>query len=113
MKFRSQIVAYYFFATCMLLLGLQVVYGFIMAFAHLGFDNLHEWIPYHAARATHVNLLVMWLLSGFMGSAYYIIPEECGRELVSLKLAFVQLVALVLTGVTAIIGFHFGWWEGR
>ncbi len=113
MKYKSQRVAYYFFATCMLLFGLQIVYGFIMAFAHLGYDNLHSLIPFHAARATHVNLLVMWLLSGFMGSAYYIIPEECGCELVSEKLAFVQLIALVLTGVAAIIGFHFGWWEGR
>jgi nitric oxide reductase subunit B len=25
----------------------------------------------------------------------------------------VQLGALVVVGVTAIIGFHFNWWEGR
>jgi nitric oxide reductase subunit B len=113
MKYESQRVAYYFFASCMLLLSLQIIYGFIMAFAHLGYDNLHSVIPFHSARATHVNLLVMWLLSGFMGSAYYIIPEECECEIVSVKLAYVQLIALLLTGVTAIIGFHFNWWEGR
>lgn len=110
---RSQRVAYWFFATCMLLFSLQIVYGFIMAFAHMGYDGLHEIIPFHVARATHTNLLVMWMLAGFMGSAYYIIPEETGRELVSIKLAYVQLIALVVVGVTAIIGFHFNWWEGR
>jgi len=112
-KFESQRVAYWFFATCMLLFALQIVYGFIMAFAHMGMDGLHHYIPFNAARATHTNLLVMWLLAGFMGAAYYIIPDECGRELEWPKLAYVQLVALVVVGVTAIIGFHLNWWEGR
>lgn len=113
MKYQSQRVAYWFFAVCMLLLGLQLVYGFIMGFAHMGYDVLHPAIPFNAARATHTNLLVMWLLAGFMGAAYYIIPEEVGRELISTKWAYVQLIALVVVGVTAIIGFHFNWWEGR
>ena len=113
MKFRSQKVAWGFFATCMLLFSLQIVYGFIMAFAHTGNDQLHAWIPFNVARATHTNLLVMWMLSGFMGAAYWIIPDECDRELAWPKLAWVQLIAFVLVGVTAIIGFHFGWWEGR
>ncbi|MBV2167797.1 MAG: cbb3-type cytochrome c oxidase subunit I [Bdellovibrio sp.] len=113
MKYKTQKIAYYFFAVCMLLLSLQIVYGFIMGFAHMGYDNLHSIIPFHTARATHTNLLVMWLLAGFMGAAYYIIPEETERELIYPQLAIVQLVALVVVGVTAIIGFHFNWWEGR
>lgn len=113
MKFKSQQISYYFFATSMLLLTLQLVYGLIMASAHLGYDVLHEIIPFNVARATHNNLLVVWLLSGFMGAAYYIIPEEVDSELVSLPLAFVQYFALVIVGVVAIIGFHLNWWEGR
>lgn len=113
MKFKTQKIAYYFFAVCMLLLVLQIVYGFIMGFAHMGYDGLHNYIPFHTARATHTNLLVMWLLSGFMGAAYYITPEESGRELIFPKLAYVQLGAFVAVGVTAVIGFHFNWWEGR
>ena len=113
MKFASQRVAYYFFAVCMALLSLQLVYGFIMAFAHMGYDVLHSVIPFHAARATHTNLLVMWLLCGFMGAAYYIVPEECGRELYWPRLALPQLIGLVAVGVTAIVGFHLNYWEGR
>lgn len=113
MKYQSQKVAYYFFAVCMLLLSLQLVYGFIMGFAHMGFDGLHSIIPFNVARSTHVNLLVFWLLSGFMGAAYFIIPEECEMEIFSTKLAYIQLIAFVIVGVTAIIGFHFNWWEGR
>ncbi|MBM9592020.1 cbb3-type cytochrome c oxidase subunit I [Leptospira sp. 201903075] len=113
MRFQSQKVAYWFFATCMLLLSLQIVYGFIMGFARIGMDGLHDYIPFNTARATHTNLLVVWLLTGFMGAAYYIIPEESDRELYSVKLAYIQLISWVVVGVIAIIGFHFNWWEGR
>src|SRR5262245_43468351 len=97
----------------MLLLSLQIIYGFIMGFAHMGFDVLHDYIPFNEARSTHVNLLVFWLLSGFMGAAYYIIPEECDLEIYSEKLAYIQLIAFVAVGVAALIGFHFNYWEGR
>ena len=39
MKYKSQKVAYWFFATCMLLLSLQIIYGFIMGFARIGYDG--------------------------------------------------------------------------
>ena len=113
MKYKSQKVAYWFFALSMLLLSLQIIYGFIMGFAHMGYDNLHSIFPFNTARAVHTNLLVVWLLSGFMGAAYYIIPEEAEHELVSVKLAYIQLITLALVGVVAIIGYHFNYWEGR
>jgi nitric oxide reductase subunit B len=113
MKYKTQKIAYWFWALSMLLLVLQITYGFIMGFARIGMDGLHEFIPFNTARAVHTNLLVVWLLSGFMGAAYYIIPEEAQRDLVRPKLAFLQLISLALVGVTAIIGYHFNWWEGR
>ncbi len=114
MKYKSQKVAYLFFALCMLLLVLQIVYGFIMGFARIGFDEwFHAIIPFNVARATHTNLLIVWLLSGFMGAAYYIIPEESQRELASVGLAKLQFWSFAAVGVAAVIGFHFNWWEGR
>ncbi len=113
MKYKSQKVAYWFFALSMLLLSLQIIYGFIMGFARIGMDGLHDFIPFNTARAVHTNLLVVWLLTGFMGAAYYIIPEEAQRELINVKLAYVQLISLAIVGVLAIIGYHFNIWEGR
>lgn len=113
MKYASQRVAWWFFATAILLFALQLVYGFVMAFAHVGYDVLHQVVPFHVARATHTNLLVMWLLCGFMGAAYFIVPDEAQRELYWPKLPYLQLAAFVAVGVTAIVGFHFNWWEGR
>ncbi len=113
MRYNTQKIAYWFFAACMLLFTLQIVYGFMMGFARMGYDGLHEIIPFNTARAVHTNLLVVWMLAGFMGAAYYIIPEESERELWQPKLAWIQLVSLLLVGVAAVVGYHFNYWEGR
>jgi len=110
---KSQKIAWAFFAACMALFSLQLVYGFILGFDRMGLDVLHEWVPFNTARATHTNLLVVWMLAGFMGSAYYIIPRESGREIWSPKLAWIQWASLLLVAVTAVIGYHFNYWEGR
>ncbi len=113
MKYQTQRLAYPFFALSMLLVALQIVYGFIMAFAHMGLDGLHDFLPFNVARSTHTNLLLMWLISGFMGATYYLVPEEVEHEIVAPKLVLVQFAAFALTGVVALVGFHFMWWEGR
>jgi nitric oxide reductase subunit B len=61
----------------------------------------------------HTNLLVLWLLLGFMGATFYLVPEEAERELAWPRLAIAQLVLLVGTGVAALVGFAFGWTQGR
>jgi len=113
MKYKTQKVAYWFWALSMLLLVIQLTYGFIMGFARLGYDGLHDFIPFNTAHTVHLNTLVVWLLAGFMGAAYYIIPEEAETELWKPKLAYLQLIALTLVGVAALAGYHFNIWEGR
>jgi nitric oxide reductase subunit B len=113
MHYLSQRIAYLFFATAMLLFGLQLVYGLLMALAHMGWDGLHPWVPFNVMRPVHMNLLLMWLLAGFMGASYYLVPEEVKRPVAMPWLAVIQWAAFVVVGVTAIVGFHFQWWEGR
>ena len=55
----------------------------------------------------------MWVLTGFMGAAYYVVPEESGTELWSPRLAYIALGLWVLMGLTAVIGYVFGWTEGN
>ena len=43
--------------------------------------------PFSTARAMHTNLLVLWLLLGFMGATFYLVPEEAERELAWPRLA--------------------------
>ena len=115
MEYRSQKIAYWYFAIALLLFTLQVVMGLWLAFSYS--FTVPQWIvdkfSFATARAMHTNLLVLWMLLGFMGGTYYIVPEETKSEIYSMKLAWFQLIALVATGVVALVGFIFGWTQGR
>jgi nitric oxide reductase subunit B len=115
MEYRSQKIAYWYFAVALLLFTLQVVMGLWLAYSYS--FTVPQWIvdkfSFATARAMHTNLLVLWMLLGFMGGTYYIVPEETKSEIFSMKLAWFQLVALVTTGVVALVGFIFGWTQGR
>ena len=115
MEYRSQKIAYWYFAVALLLFTLQVVMGLWLAYSYS--FAVPQWIvdnfSFATARAMHTNLLVLWMLLGFMGGTYYIVPEETKSEIYSPKLAWFQLIALVATGVVALVGFIFGWTQGR
>jgi nitric oxide reductase subunit B len=87
MQFKSQAVAKpYFIAAIGLFVG-QILFGLIMGLQYVLGDFLFPAIPFNVARMVHTNLLIVWLLFGFMGGAYYMIPEESETELFSPKLA--------------------------
>ncbi len=115
MEYRSQKIAYWYFAVALLLFTLQVVLGLWLAFNYSFTvpQSIVDNFSFATARAMHTNLLVLWMLLGFMGGTYYIVPEETKSEIYSPKLAWIQLIALVATGVVALVGFIFGWTQGR
>ncbi len=115
MAYRTQRLAYPYFVVALLLFPLQLLVGLWLA-AHYFVtmpQGLVDAFPFATARAIHTNLLVLWLLLGFMGATFFVIPEETGRELAWPRLAIVQLVLLAGTGVVAVVGFLFGWTQGR
>jgi nitric oxide reductase subunit B len=113
--YKSQRIAYAYFALALVLFALQIVVGLWVALQYVVTvpQGIVDAFPFSTARAIHTNLLVLWLLLGFMGATFYLVPEEAERELAWPRLAIVQLVALAATGVTAIVGFLFGWIQGR
>lgn len=113
MRYRSQSIAYWYFAIAMCLFGLQLVFGLLTASKYLGPDPLLDFLPFDKTKAIHTNLLIVWVLTGFMGATYYVVPEESRSEIYSIKLAYIQLVAWTLMGVTAIVGYMFGWTAGN
>jgi nitric oxide reductase subunit B len=114
-RYTTQRVAYPYFVVALLLFVLQVALGLWLGlqYAWTAPQGLVDAFPFSTARAMHTNLLVLWLLLGFMGATFYVVPEEAGRELVWPRLAWVQLALLVGTGVAALVGFAFGWTQGR
>ena len=112
MRYRSQSVAYWYFALAMVLFGLQLAFGLLAATKYLGPDPLLNVLPFDVAKVIHTNLLVVWVLTGFMGAAYWVVPEESRTELHSVKLAYIQLGLWAAMGVTAVIGYFFRYGTG-
>jgi nitric oxide reductase subunit B len=114
-NFKSQRVAYPYFVVALLLFALQLVMGLYIAFNYFYTvpQEVVNVFPFSTARAMHTNLLVLWLLLGFMGATYYAVPEETQSELAWPRVAYAQLILLTGTGVAALVGFFFGWTQGR
>lgn len=105
MKFESQSVAKpYFIAAIGLFVG-QILFGVILGLQYVMGDFLFPEIPFNVARMVHTNLLIVWLLFGFMGSAYYMVPEECEVELHSPKLAMALFWIFLIAGALTIVGY--------
>ena len=115
MTFQSQRVALPYFVVALLLFALQVTMGLWVGLQYVITvpQSIVDVFPFATSRAMHTNLLVLWMLLGFMGATFYLVPEEAQRELEWPRLAIFQLVLLVGTGVTALVGFLFGWIQGR
>ncbi len=113
MRYRTQKVAYAYFVVALLLFGLQMVFGLLSVTKYLGPDPLMGVLPFDVSKEIHTNLLIVWVLTGFMGAAYWMIPEESRTELYSPTLAFVQLGLWTAAGVTAVVGYLFGWTAGN
>ena len=91
MRYRTQAVAYPYFVVALLLYGLQMAFGLLSAAKCLGPDPIKDWLPFDVTKAIHTNLLIVWVLTGFMGGAYWLVPEESRTELHSPKMAHVAL----------------------
>ncbi|MDR2153414.1 MAG: cbb3-type cytochrome c oxidase subunit I [Burkholderiaceae bacterium] len=105
LKYQSQAVAKpYFIAAIGLFVG-QILFGLVMGIQYIYGDFLFPAIPFNVARMVHTNLLIVWLLFGFMGAAYYLVPEESETELFSPKLALAMFWIFLVAGAATILGY--------
>jgi len=105
MKFQSQAVAKpYFVAAIGLFVG-QILFGLILGLQYVVGDFMFPEIPFNVARMVHTNLLIVWLLFGFMGASYYLVPEESETELYSPKLALLTFWVFLVAGALTILGY--------
>ena len=105
MQFKSQAVAKpYFIAAIGLFVG-QILFGLVIGLQYVLGDFLFPAIPFNVARMVHTNLLIVWLLFGFMGGTYYMIPEEAETELFSPKLALLMFWIFLVAGALTIVGY--------
>ena len=105
MQYKSQAVAKpYFIAAIGLFVG-QILFGLVLGLQYVMGDFMFPEIPFNVARMVHTNLLIVWLLFGFMGAAYYLVPEEAERELQSPGLALLMFWVFLVAGALTILGY--------
>jgi nitric oxide reductase subunit B len=110
MKHQSQRIAREYFLAALPLFFLQVIFGLLASVKYVwGYDPLLNLVPFNIARTIHINLLVFWLLLALMGATYYMVADELGADIYSVRLARLQLWLLLGSGVAAIIGYFFRW----
>ena len=106
MQYKSQAVAKPYFMVAIALFVGQILFGLILGLQYVMGDFLFPEIPFSVARMVHTNLLIVWLLFGFMGASYFLVPEESESELFSPKLALAMFWIFLAAGVLTIVGYR-------
>ncbi|MGB4336905.1 MAG: cbb3-type cytochrome c oxidase subunit I [Chromatiaceae bacterium] len=105
MKYQSQGVAKLYFMAAIALFVAQILFGLIMGLQYVVGDFLFPEIPFNVARMVHTNALIVWLLMGFMGAAYYLVPEEAERELAVPWLAVLMFWVFLIAAALTVAGY--------
>lgn len=113
MKYATQKVAYPFFVAALALFAAQLIFGLVAGAIYFWPSLLTDVMPFNIVRMSHTNLLIVWILLGFFGSTYFLLPEEAETEIYSPKLAYIQLAIFVVAGAAALVSYQFGIHEGR
>jgi nitric oxide reductase subunit B len=108
---KSKELAMMYFRVAIILFGAQLLMGLIAATQFLYPSFLFELFDFSVARMVHINALVVWMLYAMIGSVYYMLPDETGRETVAIgigKLAFWVLTLAVTIVVLVYIFIQTG-----
>lgn len=107
-----------YFVGAVLLFVFQMLLGVAASLNFLSRDILLPF-AFDITRALHINVMVLWLLLGFIGGLYYLLPAEVGRDIKHPWLIDLQFWFLVIVGTGIILSEMFftgrNWWlvEGR
>ena len=113
MKYETQAIAREYFLVALALFAIQVTVGLLAGWIYVSPNTLSEILPFNIVRMLHTNSLIVWLLLGFMGATYFILPEEAEQEIHSPLIARLQLAILVIGTLGAVLTYVFNPFEGN
>jgi len=113
MRYPTQKIALTYFAGAMTLFLAQLLFGLLAGLVYVWPNFLSELLPFNIIRMIHINALIVWLLLGFFGATYYLLPEEAERDIESPRLAYAQFWIFFGAAVVAVVGYLFRIHEGR
>lgn len=97
----GQRLAVKYFIVAMVLFGAQLLFGMLAGIQYVKPDFLHGVLDFNVNRMVHINAMVVWMLYGFIGSAYWMIEDESQVPVVGLGLG--NLAFWVLTAAVAVV----------
>jgi nitric oxide reductase subunit B len=112
MKYETQKIAYWYFISALALFAVQVLGGLTAGWIYVDPNFLSEILPFSVIRMVHTNALIVWLILGFCGAAYFILPEETETEIWSPTLAYAQLAIFLIGTLGAVITYLFDLFNG-
>ncbi|HMM54360.1 MAG TPA: cbb3-type cytochrome c oxidase subunit I [Candidatus Desulfobacillus sp.] len=119
MTYASQRLSLRFFMLMLLLFGLQVSYGLLLAAQQADPSLLAGTLNFNVIRASHLTLGILWIVCGFIGATLFVAPLLARRDIAApalVKLLFYALIAIVIWNVsTQVLSMRgeAGWWLGQ
>lgn len=113
MKYETQKIAMVYFAAALTIFAVQITGGLLAGLIYVLPNTLSDILPFNIVRMLHTNSLVVWLLLGFFGAAYFLVPEEAEREIHSPMLAYLQLAILLIGTLGVVVTYLFNLFDGN
>lgn len=118
-QYQTQRLSMRFFMLMLVLFFVQTAFGMLLAMQQIDPTLLVGVLEFNIARSEHLNLGIIWILSGFIGTILFVGPLLSGRELAApwlIKFLFIALVAVTIWNFCAQylarLGIA-GWWLGQ
>src|SRR5690606_29542730 len=115
-EYATQRLALPFFVLMGVLFLIQAGFGFLLALQHNDPALLQGSINFNVARAAHLNLAVLWIIAGFVGTLLWTLPllskKEVGSPAIA-RLLFFALIVVVAWNVSTLWLAQegsAGWW---
>ena len=112
MKYETQKIAYWYFLGALGLFAVQVLGGLTLGWIYVSPNFLADLFPFSAVRMVHTNALIVWLILGFCGATFFLLPEETETEIWSPALAYGALIIFVVGALGAVITYLFDLFNG-
>src|SRR5512138_533787 len=93
-KYPSQRLAYPFFVSMAIFFLLQITYGLTIALQQVDPYFLQGIMNFNVNRSTHINLAIIWVLTGIIATILYVGPLLGGRDIKHAWLARLLLIVI-------------------
>lgn len=103
----GQRLAINYFGAAIILFVFQIIFGLIAGFQYLYPELFYNTLDFNMVRTIHINTMIVWLLFGFIGSCYWFIEEESGREVIGLKLGHVAFWLFFVAALIVVLVYLF------